>query len=720
MNDWFKFYTHYGVDFTKKSGTNLGCECFSCGEEKLFVEPEKGVYVCKICGHSGNNLTFIRKLHEDNKYRKNDPAKLIKQLAKKKNIPASTLVKYGVMEYQDKVWLPVYDQKGKISGLRNFNFSENKIFNPPGFCEPNFWSVLDREYPYYIFEADFDALSFLRMRDLAQAKMNVVALPGINLKDTWVKYFKGKKTIWCFDYDELKGKEPNQFYPGEEGVKKVYTKMDRQTANFKWIDWDSGEFKRPFDVRDLVTEFRQKDLPKVEQAKEFFNTFSPLIKDYHGEEEEVEEQECASIPVTSFEQLVNEFRKYIHVTPTFEKCLCCACAAVISAKTQDMNALWMFLVGPASSGKTTILNAFSACRTQTIHRSSLTKTALISGRISEDQTDPSILPKLKNKALIIKDLTMLLTSNVSAQEEVFGTLRDAYDQDLVVSYGNGAIRDYKDLNFSWLAGVTDVIHGFGKADVGERFLKIDIVDPDLDEFAMIRGAIANQSTKKSADHFKRATKGFIEHLWAKDLSNPDNLPNVSGEQADIITYASLVISCLRTKVKRSKDGTLDFRERKEFGIRVALQLTKLVRFLCVVLQKDRLTKDELSSYVLKVALDTCTSIQTEIVMKIMQYDRPVYVRELLEDMQVSKTTVEKHLRNLQSCDVLKMEKRSSDSGYGGNAYHVWVATNTFKKLWAGAGFKEFAYSINTNLVKRIGEAIDKSELTNKKKEESVV
>jgi predicted transcriptional regulator len=714
--DWIRFYSHYGIDFVKKSGTNPGCECFHCGEEKLFIEPQTGVYVCKLCGHSGNNITFIRQLHDKHKYVKGMPVNLIKKLAKAKNIPASTLVRFGVVEFDNKVWLPVYNRKDKLIGLRNYNFNENKIFNPPGFCEPNFWSVLDPSYPYYIFEADFDALAFLRMRDIAQQQINVVALPGINLKNDWVKYFKGKKTIWAFDYDSLKGKEPNQFYPGEQGVEKIHEKMDGCTANFKWVDWDQGEFTRPFDIRDLSTSIIAQGGDKVGQAEAFFERLSPLVQNFSSSPEESDEEEVLpAIPITNFEDLVKEFDKHIHVTPTFEKCLCCACAAVISAKTADMNALWMFLVGPASSGKTTILNAFGSCRTQTIHRSSLTKTALISGKISEEGSDPSILPKLKNRSLIIKDLTMLLTSNASAQEEVFGTLRDAYDQDLVVSYGNGAIRDYKDLNFSWLAGVTDIIHGFGKADVGERFLKIDIVDPDLDEFAMIEGAIKNQSTKRSADHFKAATKGFIDYLWKNEsLSNPDNLPKIDDKQGRLITYVALVISCLRTKVKRSKDGTLDFRERKEFGIRVGMQLSKLAKFLCVVHQKDRLSDDELRDYILKVALDTCTSVQTEIVMKIMSYNRPVYVKELVEDMQVSKSTIEKHLRNLQESDILLMEKRSSDSGYGGNAYHVWNPTPTFKKLWLGAEFDKFQYSINTNLIRKIGDAMEDKEPKTKK------
>lgn len=686
MDDWYKYYEYYGVCVHNPERDESLIECPYCEEDKAYLSKTKGTYDCKLCGESGNQYTFVRNILSNA-----TENKLIHRFAELKNFDVEFLREWDVFEHLGEVYVPVRNKEGKVVSARSYNFQENALFNPPGFRKPNFWKWSQDIERTLLFEADFDALAYLKQCDMdGKPTFNVVSFPGANMSDSWVKHFKEKEVVCCFDFDVLKGKKPNQFYPGEKATVAAFDKLQSVVKTFKWLNWESyGAIKRPFDVRDLHIACRNNRM-------DFWDVFDvceeAMVK--IDAPDEPQSTSIESIEVKSFEELCKRYAEVIDVTETFKKCLACSIATIISAKTKDLNALWMFLVGPSSSGKSTILSAFNGCTTQSIHRSSITKTALVSGRASDTGNDPSILPRLKNKCLIIKDLTMLLSSNTAEQEAVFGTLRDAYDQDLSLSYGNGQVRDYGDLNFSWLAGVTEVIHTFNRADVGERFLKIDIVDPAVNEFESIKRAISNKDTKGSYDYLKKITKGFVNHIWDGDYEDPDNLPEIPADQLQTITCAALVISYLRTKIKIERDGTIDFRFRKEFGHRVAIQLGKLVRFLCIVFQKESLTDEEMKNYVLKVTLDTCTSIKTELIWWLMkrfkQYGGAMAI-ELEGDAGLSRQTIDKHLNSMIETNILKAKNRTN--GKPGRPDKIYYPTDEFLTIWQGAGFHTFNYEM---------------------------
>lgn len=695
--DWFAYYERYGLMLPTRSGSNRAGTCYGCGQKnKLFVEPKEGTYHCKLCDVKGNNVTFIRAIHTEALQRKKNP--LIVKLAKMKKIPLSTLKSSGVIQHGEEVFIPQWDQKHRLVGLRPFDFKNNRIVNVIGQpLRPNFWKWDQSIDTTYIYEADFDSLAYQTMVDKHKGNLpphNLVALCGTSYKSDWNKYFKGKKTIWCFDHDVEKGNEGNKFYPGEKGVEKAYEITDGCTANFKWLDWGKKRFKRPFDVRDLSVKFR-KDTTK------FFDTVNNITEDFRDDHKSTSVDKVKPMKITSFNQLCEEFSKSIQFNPTLRRTLAISCATALSAKTKG-DAIWMFIVGPASSGKTTILDAFSACYEQTIHRSTLTKTALVSGRNMDEDTDPSILPRLNNKCLIIKDLTMLLTANVSAQEETFGTLRDAYDSSISVSYGNGVTREYSNLRFSWLSGVTDIIQSFNKSDAGERFLRVDIVDPTFDEALQIRKALQNLSKDSHTDSLRAATAGFINYMWEQQYE--ENLPDLTESDIHKLEALAQVISYMRTKVKKNREGAIEYRVRKEVGTRVAKQLGKVIQLLNVVFQTKELSEEDFQNHILKVAVDTCASIQTEITAQLMkQFTRigGATVELLADKLQLGKSTIQNHLSNMQEVGFVEFSKRSNNSGQRGRKYKLWVPTEHFESLWDQAGLNSYDHKINAGLVKKV-------------------
>jgi len=134
----------------------------------------------------------------------------------------------------------------------------------------------------------------------------------------------------------------------------------------------------------------------------------------------------------------------------------------------------MMLVGDSGSGKSELLMSFDKVL-NVYARDKITAHTLISGSVSAGGGDPSLIPRLDQRILIIKDFTNLLSLNQQQRDEIFGQLRDAYDGKTSHDFGNGLTRVYYS-KFGVLLGTTQAIDIFteGYTALGERFLRFVI------------------------------------------------------------------------------------------------------------------------------------------------------------------------------------------------------------------------------------------------------
>ena len=83
---------------------------------------------------------------------------------------------------------------------------------------------------------------------------------------------------------------------------------------------------------------------------------------------------------------------------------------VVLANRLDSKPVWLYLVIPPGGGKTEVLQALDGPGREIYALSILTPQTLISGQIlKRGQHDPSLLPKLDGKTLVLKDFTAMLT-----------------------------------------------------------------------------------------------------------------------------------------------------------------------------------------------------------------------------------------------------------------------------------------------------------------------
>lgn len=147
--------------------------------------------------------------------------------------------------------------------------------------------------------------------------------------------------------------------------------------------------------------------------------------------------------------------------------------AVGNQMTSVTDPLWCWYIGPPGSGKNETLRTFADHAT-TYFISELTDNALMSGYRDDDNPDfdPSLLPHLNDKTVVIEDISSLLELKETSLNKIMGTLRNLYgDEKQVKSSGSAGARTYH-ARFGLIIGATPAIDSAMSrhSQLGERFV----------------------------------------------------------------------------------------------------------------------------------------------------------------------------------------------------------------------------------------------------------
>jgi len=135
--------------------------------------------------------------------------------------------------------------------------------------------------------------------------------------------------------------------------------------------------------------------------------------------------------------------------------------------------LWCWYIGPPGTGKNETLRTFNDHAT-TYFLSELTDNALMSGYRDDENPDydPSLLPQLDDKTVVIEDISSLLELKEQSLNKIMGTLRNLYgDEVQVKSSGSAGARSYH-ARFGLIIGATPAIDSAMSrhSQLGERFV----------------------------------------------------------------------------------------------------------------------------------------------------------------------------------------------------------------------------------------------------------
>jgi DNA-binding transcriptional ArsR family regulator len=267
----------------------------------------------------------------------------------------------------------------------------------------------------------------------------------------------------------------------------------------------------------------------------------------------------------------------------------------IIANRLDSDPVWLYLIAPPAGGKTEIVRSLNG-HPEVYVLSTLTEKTLMSGYEEEPghqgmpAVDPSLLPKLHRKVLVIKDFTSILDMQPKVRKEIIGQLRDAFDGSAKKVFGTGKDIEYKS-KFGVIAATTSAIDKFmtGLADVGERFITYRLPDVKVDErkiranMAMSNGSAEQQRIEiRNAAHkvLNRDTSGI-------EIEATEEVKNEIFEMADVVAYA-------RTHVSRERNTKqVTYMPEPEIPTRLCKQFLSFGRGLAIVREKVKIMKDEI-------------------------------------------------------------------------------------------------------------------------------
>ena len=313
----------------------------------------------------------------------------------------------------------------------------------------------------------------------------------------------------------------------------------------------------------------------------------------------------------------------------------------IFANRLDSQPVWLHLVAPPGAGKTVMLQPLHGVK-EIYSLSNLTPNTLISGQVrKKEYDDPSLIPKLDGKVLVIKDFTTILTKRSESLSEILGQLRDAYDGTCRKVFGTGKNKFYKS-KFGVITAVTNEIdkHLGALSVLGERFLVYRLPEPTERE---IRARIEKASTSGSSEQQTQELMQAAHHILSLDPPEPE-FPDELRQHVEEI---AMLVARARTSVSRDRaNKEVQYPPQPEVATRLVKQLCDLGRGIAMAHESKVVTVKHVR-LVQKVALD-CLSANRLMLLRFLAEKHPdrVPIRSVANSCGISISTAKLRLNDL--------------------------------------------------------------------------
>lgn len=627
--------------FVKHGSQSIG-SCPFCGKDKFFANPTNGLWDCKTCIISGNFEAFLerRSKQYQQAFKGSD---VVLPLCNNRGLKPQTLKLWGVgWDSEHNVYtIPMNgNTKRTTKDIHRYVLGKKSYSTSGGQLQLIAPLEIKNTKQVWVTEGEWDGMA---LYECLNGSEDVYASPGAGtFPKNLAGVLDGKDVVIVFDNDTA----------GRKGAGRTGALLSGVASSIQYLIWPvNEELKEGHDVRDLyVTLGSEATLNYIQ---------SHLSKNPPTEDGSVPAAAAEAITPTGEpvdrEKIISAYREWLHLkNPEMLDVM----FGSVFANRLNIDPLWMFLVGAPGSCKTELLMSLSDAP-MIVTTTSVTPPALISGA-NFSGGDPSLIPKLDGKVLIIKDFTTILNMNITARDEIFGILRDAYDGKIEKHFGNGIHRTYKS-RFGIIAGVTPAIDSFAASSsvLGERFLKYrvkQIGKVTIGEEAITQ-AIKNLTHESK---MREALRAIAKEVMSRLLST-EHIPTLPHHIEQKILCLAQWVAVLRGVVSREKyTQTVSHKPVAEVGTRLAKQLCALAMGIAVYRQEHEVSEESFR-VAAQVAKDTAPDIQEEIVKQLyIRQDRIGYTgSELANWTHIPGTTLTNVLQNMEMLHVL----RKQDKGY---------------------------------------------------------
>ncbi len=319
--------------------------------------------------------------------------------------------------------------------------------------------------------------------------------------------------------------------------------------------------------------------------------------------------------------------------------------ATVIANKLDTTPVWLMIIAAAGTGKSEILSSLGMH--PSVHTISiLTPATLVSfsDRFKKEggkktKVDDSLMSKLNNKTLILKDASTITTINPHTKSTIFGQLRDAFDGSLTRSTGMGE-KTIK-AKFGLIMGATSAVEHSYTLDriLGERFLNYR---PILD---WSDGNVC-EKIKSHSSNYAEMKQELAETVY--EFFETAGEPEATFYHPEI-EKISLMLSTLRTDIIRDRfTKQICFpSDQTEMPTRIYKQLSALFTSLLHITHSEKLSMH----IVRRVAKDSIPYIRLRILKAIAKGKNTF--QGINEDTNLSYMYLRQNLQELEIFNIIE-------------------------------------------------------------------
>ena len=326
---------------------------------------------------------------------------------------------------------------------------------------------------------------------------------------------------------------------------------------------------------------------------------------------------------------------------------------IIGAKTK-LPSVWLYLIGGASSGKTSALSAFAKVPFLT-QVSDFTPNTLLSGAQANDH-ETSLLKKLGDSFVIVmKDFTTILSKGEETQDALMAQLREVYDGHIVKYTGLG-----KEISWGkkddparsvFIMASTEAIFKIQErfSEMGSRGLNYVLEEQD-------RKATAKFSLRKSHGFNEKLISiqnRVRDYVLSQTATLPKEFPELEdGFEDDIVEVADFITRC-RSIVLRDYRGLQNLTLSAEYPMRVAKAMSAVAK-LMIHLNGGKMSED-IKKCVFKIGFDSIPK-QTKIALKVMAENYRVNAGGVASLIKYPEKRAVEWLENLHMFNIVRKLK----------------------------------------------------------------
>jgi len=373
------------------------------------------------------------------------------------------------------------------------------------------------------------------------------------------------------------------------------------------------------------------------------------------------------------------------------------------------NPFGLVYIGMPSSGKTITLNFLSEIEELVYTTDNFSPASFVShaSNVKREQLEKiDLLPKIRNKVLIVRDLAPILGKRDDDLLTCMGILTRVFDgEGLQIDSGLHGQRGYKgDYLFMFLAASTPIAPKVWKVmgNFGSRLFFYYVDTPDKTASVLAEQLTSDFSVKEKEKYCREKTTEFVRSLWDRSDGIFWDRTNDNKDVLKEIGLVAQLVACLRGTINVWKDGSGDDSYNHtipqiEKPDRINQCFYNLARGHAVACGRTSINDDDLS-IVIKVALSSASLDRIKAFNLLIKNDGVLTTEQVIHGINCSRPTALKLMEMMCHLNIV-MEIPPTNFAVGRSEKLIRL---TERFLWlVGSRFRKLNAYIESDLVNQI-------------------